>query len=58
MKATANAKYKKLDISKLKNRGRIIASSGNALRDITPIKWSDDVLDGTRKIIFCEKLSN
>lgn len=45
--------YRKLDKSKLKNRKRTVISSEQALKDVTPIEWSDNVLEGTKEDIVC-----
>lgn len=42
--------YKKLNVSNLSNRRHKIISTVESLKDVTPIKWSDDVLDGTKKV--------
>lgn len=44
--------YKKLDKEILKHKQRHIASSDDALRDIVPINWSNDVINGSKKIII------
>ena len=44
--------YKRLDKSKLKNRKRTIVSSEEALKNVTPIKWSNEVLNGTKTVWF------
>lgn len=44
--------YKRLDKSKLKNRKRTIVSSEEALKNVTPIKWSNEVLNGTKTVSF------
>jgi hypothetical protein len=42
---------RKLDLNKLKNKSKIEISSKEALKDIIPIEWSKDVLEGKKKII-------
>ena len=42
--------YKKLDRNILQNKKRRIISSNEALKDIVPIKWSDDVIKGRKKV--------
>lgn len=42
--------YRKLDMSKLANRKHQTMSSKEALKDIEPIKWSDDVINGKKKV--------
>lgn len=45
----AVAGYKALDIQALKGKKRKIVSSADALKDVTPIEWSDEVLLGKKK---------
>lgn len=42
--------YKKLDKSKLKNRKRTTAATEDSLKDIVPIQWSEDVMNGVRPV--------
>lgn len=42
--------YRKLNMSKLSNRKHKIISTNEALKDVSPIKWSNDVLDGMKKV--------
>jgi hypothetical protein len=41
---------KKFDFNKVKEKLGISISSEEALKDVTPFKWSQDVLEGTKKI--------
>lgn len=43
--------YRTLDMSKISNKKSKVISCKNALSDVTPINWSDDVLTGKKKII-------
>jgi len=43
--------YKRLDFSKL-NFSDIVVTAEEALRDVNPFKWSDDVLQGKNKVII------
>lgn len=43
-------KYKKLNMSKLNNRKHKIVSAIETLKEITPIQWSEEVLNGTMKV--------
>lgn len=44
---------KKLDIESLRrNKKFVIVSSDEALKDVVPINWSQEVLDGTKKIVI------
>lgn len=45
-KMCATTEYKKLDLSKLKNRKRKIMSTEDSLHDIVPIQWCDEVISG------------
>ena len=43
----------KLNIKKLrKNQNTIIVSSKDELADVTPINWSQDVLDGNKRVVI------
>lgn len=44
--------YRRLDMSKLKDRKIGTMSSEEALKDIIPINWSEDVLSGKKKVII------
>lgn len=47
---------KSLDLSILKTKKTVITSSVEALKEVTPINWSNDVLTGKKKIIVsCSK---
>lgn len=47
---------KSLDLSILKTKKTVIMSSVEALKEVTPINWSNDVLSGKKKIIVsCNK---
>lgn len=46
-----NENFKKLDLNKIANKKSIVVSSKDALRDVTPINWSDLVLSGKKKVI-------
>ena len=42
-----------LNLGELENRSIGIISSEKALKDIIPINWSKEVLNGTMKVIVC-----
>lgn len=42
--------YKKLDKKKLQNRKRGTATTKDSLKDVVPIQWTNEVLNGTRPI--------
>lgn len=46
------AEYRKLDKSKLANRKRRTLSTEEALKDISPIQWSESVLNGSKKVLI------
>nr|DAU90975.1 MAG TPA: hypothetical protein [Caudoviricetes sp.] len=48
-------KKRRLDFSKLSGRKSKIVSSEEALKDVTPINWSKDVLSGDKKINIISK---
>lgn len=43
--------YKKLDFSVIKKKPSKTLSSKEALKNISPIEWSKEVVNGTKKII-------
>lgn len=53
MNVAVENNYRKLDKSKLKNRKKTVMSSEQALKDVTPIDWRDEVLEGTKEDIVC-----
>jgi hypothetical protein len=48
--ATRNAK---LNFKKIIKNGKVI-STKESLRDITPIPWNKDVLNGNKKVVITE----
>lgn len=42
--------YRKLDMSKINNRKHQTISTAEALQNITPIQWAENVLNGTNKV--------
>ena len=44
--------YRRLDMSKIKNRETGTMSLKESLKDIVPINWSDDVLNGKKKVVL------
>ena len=43
--------YKRLDLEKLSKRRHTTIPMEKALKDVIPIEWSEDVKDGSKKII-------
>lgn len=48
--------FKSLDLNKLNNKKTVIVSSQEALKDVTPINWSEDVLLGKKKITIVRNM--
>ena len=44
--------YRKLDIKKISKRKHHVITSEEALKDIVPFNWSDDVKNGKKKVII------
>ena len=44
----------------LKNKNRVVITTEESLEDIEPIEWSDDVIEGDKKVIVtdCEEKIN
>jgi hypothetical protein len=40
----------RLDVNKLNSRIKKVIFTEEALKDVTPIEWSDDILSGKRKL--------
>lgn len=47
--------YKRLDFNKINKRVVKNVSSEEALKDVKPIDWSEDVLSGNKKVIIKNK---
>lgn len=47
--------FKSLNINNLNSKKSSIVSSKDSLKDISPIDWSKDVLEGKRKILVDNK---
>ena len=43
--------YKRLEFSKLNFSDKVVTAE-EALRDVTPFKWTEDVLQGKKKVII------
>ena len=56
MEAVLNdrSNYRRLDMSKLKFSDKTM-SMEESLKDIIPIHWSDDVLNGKKKVIISKQ---
>lgn len=51
----ANVGYAPLNLNLLNNKQSKIVSSESALKDVTPISWSDDVVSGKKKVTLTTK---
>ena len=40
---------------KIKNKNRVIISTEESIEDIEPIEWSDDVINGNKKVTITGK---
>ena len=50
-----NQIYRRLDFSKISSRNTKVVSSEEALKDVTPVEWSEDILNGKRKVTIKKK---
>lgn len=39
----------------IKNKNRVIISTEESLEDVEPIEWSDEIINGNKKVIVTEK---
>lgn len=46
--------HRQLNLSKILNRPMRIISSEEALKDVTPIQWSENILSGKMKVVICQ----
>lgn len=51
----ANVVYAPLNLNLINNKHSKIVSSESALKDVTPISWSDDVISGKKKVTLTTK---
>lgn len=54
---TNNQTYRRLDFTKIRSRNTRIVSSEEILKDIDPVKWSEDVISGKRKVTIKKKIT-
>ena len=48
----ANTDYKPLNLDKLKDKKHVVVSTEEALKDISPINWNDEVVCGERHVLL------
>ncbi len=46
-----NENLRPLNMNKIKEKQNVFISSKEALKDVTPINWSNEVLSGKKKIL-------
>ena len=46
------ATYKPLDLNKLKDKQHVIISTEDALKDVIPIQWDEDVIRGNKHVVL------
>ena len=44
-----------LNMEKIKNKKNVALSTEKALKDVVPIEWDADVLNGNKQVILVEK---
>jgi len=49
-----NTAYKPLDVKILQGKKHIAISSEEALQDVVPIEWGEDVISGNAKVLLVE----
>ena len=47
--------YKPLDIKKLYSENPLTVSTKDALENVTPIEWDDEVVSGYKSVLLMEK---
>ena len=47
--------YRSLNMEKIRNKKSAFLSTEEALKDVVPIEWDEDVLNGNKQVILVEK---
>ena len=47
--------YRQLDMKKIKNKERSFVFAEKALKDVIPIEWDDEVVNGNKRVLLVEK---
>jgi len=47
--------YAKLDLAALLNKKNTIISSEEALKDVKPVEWGEDMLQGKKSVVIKQK---
>lgn len=50
-----NPTYKPLDMEKIKDKKIIFISTENALKDVVPIEWDEEVATGDKRVLLVGK---
>jgi len=47
--------YRSLNMEKIRSKKSVFLSTEEALKDVVPIEWDEDVLNGNKQVILVEK---
>ena len=47
--------YRPLDLNRLKGKNSQVISTKNALSDVIPIKWDEEVINGHKNVLLKDK---
>ena len=47
--------YKPLNLKKLQEKKSVVVPAKEALNDVEPIMWSEEVVSGNKKVLLVEK---
>jgi len=47
--------YKSLDIRKIKDKKSVVVSTEEALKDVIPIEWDTEVVNGNKHVVLVDK---
>jgi len=49
--------YRSLNMEKIRSKKSIVLSTKEALKDVAPIEWDTDILNGNKKVVLVEKIT-
>ena len=55
IKTVDKSKYNPLDLKKLHDEYVLTISTKDALKDVTPINWDDEVVNGRKSVLLIDK---
>ena len=55
IKKVNKSKYNPLDLKKLHDENVLTISTKDALKDVTPINWDDEVMNGRKSVLLIDK---